>query len=58
MLADFARLDDVRALARTASGVDVLVNNAGVISAERRRSEDGYELTFQVSHLAASCSRC
>ncbi len=31
--ADFARLDDVRALAEQARGVDVLVNNAGIISA-------------------------
>jgi NAD(P)-dependent dehydrogenase (short-subunit alcohol dehydrogenase family) len=48
----------VRALAQTASGVDVLVNNAGIISAEQRLSEDGYELTFQVNPSSASCSRC
>jgi NAD(P)-dependent dehydrogenase (short-subunit alcohol dehydrogenase family) len=51
-VADFARLDDVRALADAARGVDVLVNNAGVIVPERRLSEDGIELTFQVNHLA------
>jgi len=51
-VADFARLDDVRALADAAGGVEVLVNNAGVIVAERRLSEDGHELTFQVNHLA------
>ena len=51
-VADFARLDDVRALAEAARGVDVLVNNAGVIVPERRLSEDGIELTFQVNHLA------
>jgi NAD(P)-dependent dehydrogenase (short-subunit alcohol dehydrogenase family) len=51
-VADFARLDDVRALAEQAQGVDVLVNNAGIISAERRLSEDGIELTFQVNHLS------
>jgi NAD(P)-dependent dehydrogenase (short-subunit alcohol dehydrogenase family) len=51
-VADFARLDDVRGLAREARGVDVLVNNAGIISRERRLSEDGIELTFQVNHLA------
>jgi NAD(P)-dependent dehydrogenase (short-subunit alcohol dehydrogenase family) len=51
-VADFARLDDVRALAERARGVDVLVNNAGIISRERRLSEDGHELTFQVNHLA------
>jgi NAD(P)-dependent dehydrogenase (short-subunit alcohol dehydrogenase family) len=52
VVADFARLDDVRALAEAVRGVDVLVNNAGVIVPERRLSEDGIELTFQVNHLA------
>jgi NAD(P)-dependent dehydrogenase (short-subunit alcohol dehydrogenase family) len=52
VLADFARLDDVRALAAQVEGIDVLVNNAGIIAAERRLSEDGIELTFQVNHLA------
>jgi NAD(P)-dependent dehydrogenase (short-subunit alcohol dehydrogenase family) len=51
-VADFARLEDVRRLAGEAEGVDVLVNNAGIISRERRLSEDGIELTFQVNHLA------
>jgi len=32
--------------------LDVLVNNAGVISPERRESEDGYELTFVVNYLS------
>jgi NAD(P)-dependent dehydrogenase (short-subunit alcohol dehydrogenase family) len=52
VLADFARLDDVRALAAQVEGIDVLVNNAGIIAAERQLSEDGIELTFQVNHLA------
>jgi NAD(P)-dependent dehydrogenase (short-subunit alcohol dehydrogenase family) len=30
----------------------VLVNNAGVTVPERTLSDDGYELTFQVNHLA------
>ena len=51
-VADFARLGDVRALAEAARGVDVLVNNAGVIVPQRTLSEDGNELTFQVNHLA------
>ncbi len=52
VVADFARLDDVRTLAQKAHGIDVLVNNAGIIAAERTLSEDGIELTFQVNHLA------
>jgi NAD(P)-dependent dehydrogenase (short-subunit alcohol dehydrogenase family) len=51
-VADFARLDDVRTLAEAARGVDVLVNNAGVIAPRRELSEDGNELTFQVNYLA------
>ena len=51
-VADFARLDDVRRLADEADGIGVLVNNAGIISRERRLSEDGIELTFQINHLA------
>ena len=51
-LADFASLDEVRALAEALPRVDVLVNNAGLISEERRITGDGLELTFQVNHLA------
>jgi NAD(P)-dependent dehydrogenase (short-subunit alcohol dehydrogenase family) len=51
-VADFARLDEVRALAGEVLDIDVLVNNAGIISRDRRLSEDGIELTFQVNHLA------
>ena len=50
-VADFARLDDVRALGAV-QGIDVLVNNAGIIAARRQLSADGIELTFQVNHLA------
>jgi NAD(P)-dependent dehydrogenase (short-subunit alcohol dehydrogenase family) len=54
--ADFARLADVRRLAQelTASvpRLDVLVNNAGMMSATRGRSAEGYDLTFAVNHLA------
>ena len=51
-VADFARLDEVRGLAGEVRDIDVLVNNAGIISRDRRLSEDGIELTFQVNHLA------
>lgn len=55
-LADSSSLEEVRGLARRIltehDRLDALVNNAGVIVPERRESEDGYELTFAVNHLA------
>ncbi len=51
-LADFSSLASVRALAEALPRVDVLVNNAGLISERRHVTEDGIELTFQVNHLA------
>jgi NAD(P)-dependent dehydrogenase (short-subunit alcohol dehydrogenase family) len=51
-LADFSSLAQVRALAGDLPRIDVLVNNAGLISERRRVSDDGLELTFQVNHLA------
>jgi NAD(P)-dependent dehydrogenase (short-subunit alcohol dehydrogenase family) len=52
-LADFARLDDVRALAAELPPLDVLVNNAGIGSTgPRAESHDGLELRFQVNYLA------
>jgi len=51
-LADFSSLASVRALADALPRVDVLVNNAGLISEERVVTGDGLELTFQVNHLA------
>jgi NAD(P)-dependent dehydrogenase (short-subunit alcohol dehydrogenase family) len=54
--ADFARLADVRQLAHELNAslprLDVLVNNAGMMSATRGRSAEGYDLTFAVNHLA------
>ena len=56
LLADFASLDQVRALAAAIRAnrprVDVLVNNAGLMLTERERTRDGYEAVFAVNHLA------
>lgn len=55
-VADFARLDDVRALAAallaTYPRIDVLANNAGGIMGDREETVDGHEKTLQVNHLA------
>jgi NAD(P)-dependent dehydrogenase (short-subunit alcohol dehydrogenase family) len=54
--ADFARLADVRdlaaALRERTDRIDVLVNNAGGVFAERVVTEDGNERTMQVNHYA------
>ncbi|HVE78591.1 MAG TPA: SDR family oxidoreductase, partial [Gemmatimonadaceae bacterium] len=56
LVADLASLGQVRRLADDVKAatprLHVLVNNAGVYARERRLSEDGYELTFAVNHLA------
>ncbi|WP_158863125.1 SDR family NAD(P)-dependent oxidoreductase [Leifsonia sp. AG29] len=55
-LADFERLDDVRALAAALldryERIDVLVNNAGGLYHERAVTADGHERTIQANHLA------
>jgi NAD(P)-dependent dehydrogenase (short-subunit alcohol dehydrogenase family) len=51
-VADFSELAQVRAMAAELDGIDVLVNNAGLISRERVVTDDGLELTFQVNYLA------
>jgi NAD(P)-dependent dehydrogenase (short-subunit alcohol dehydrogenase family) len=55
-LADFASLAEMRGLAETllnrCERIDVLVNNAGLISPRRQESADGFELTIAVNHLA------
>ncbi|HEX2151934.1 MAG TPA: SDR family NAD(P)-dependent oxidoreductase [Stellaceae bacterium] len=55
-LGDFASLAAVRSLAETVLGrhdrLDVLVNNAGLIAPRYQLSQDGYELTIAVNHLA------
>jgi NAD(P)-dependent dehydrogenase (short-subunit alcohol dehydrogenase family) len=56
MLADFSALDEVRALAadilQRHPRLDLLVNNAGLISPRYAVSAEGYELTVAVNHLA------
>jgi NAD(P)-dependent dehydrogenase (short-subunit alcohol dehydrogenase family) len=55
-VADFSRLAEVRRLAdeflEKHERLDVLVNNAGLVSPKYRLSSDGFELTFAVNHLA------
>ncbi len=53
---DVADLASVRAFAESWSadhvdGLDLLVNNAGVMAIPRRESPDGYELQFATNHL-------
>ncbi len=53
---DLSSLAQVRALAAQVKGLtstlDVLLNNAGVFAKEELRTEDGFELTIGVNHLA------
>jgi len=55
-LADLSSLGEVRGLAEQVLSqhdrLDVLVNNAGIISRERKESEEGHELTFAVNYLS------
>src|SRR4051812_26873928 len=51
-LADLSSFAEVRALADELPALDVLVNNAGVMSRERVVTRDGCELTLQVNHLS------
>lgn len=53
---DFGSLDAVRAMASVFLSryrhLDVLINNAGLVSRARQLSRDGYELQLAVNHLA------
>jgi len=54
--ADLGRLGEVQALAERVSHdeprLDVLINNAGVYTRQRKESADGFELTLAVNYLA------
>lgn len=58
LMADFGSLSEVRRLAqavqRSASRLDILINNAGIgtAGAARQTSTDGHELRFAVNYLA------
>lgn len=56
VLGDFSKLASVRAmgeaLAARPERIDVLLNNAGVFLNDRETTEDGFEATFAVNHLA------
>jgi len=55
-IADFASLKQVRQMAdeivQKHARLDVLVNNAGIYMKQRQLTEDGFETTFAVNHLA------
>ncbi|HJP04313.1 MAG: short-chain dehydrogenase [Chromatiales bacterium] len=56
VLADYASFDQVAALAEQVQtefgGLNVLINNAGMLTDHRQLSHDGLELTFAVNYLA------
>jgi retinol dehydrogenase 12 len=56
LIADLSSLAQLRRLAETFMvrypRLDVLINNAGIITPQRVLTEDGYEKTFQVNYLA------
>jgi len=55
-IADLSRLAETKRVAQVIAAaeprIDVLINNAGVMSAERQLTADGLELTFATNHLA------
>jgi NAD(P)-dependent dehydrogenase (short-subunit alcohol dehydrogenase family) len=52
---DLASLESVKRFAesfrRTHDGLDLLINNAGVMASPRRKTADGFELQFGTNHL-------
>jgi NAD(P)-dependent dehydrogenase (short-subunit alcohol dehydrogenase family) len=56
IIADLASLSQTRSMAETLNTkldrLDVLINNAGVFMNDFQKSEEGFEMTFAVNHLA------
>lgn len=56
LIADLSTRDAIRGLAREVTKryerLDVLVNNAGLVTARRRLTPEGFEMVFFVNHLA------
>ena len=56
VVGDLSSLAQVRGISEQVKAgynrLDVLINNAGVVAQRRTETEDGYELTFAVNHLA------
>lgn len=56
VLTDFSSMEEVRrmgvTLLQSEKRLDVLINNAGLMTSRHQQSVDGYELTFAVNYLA------
>ena len=57
VVGDLSSMEEVRGMAEQVRDagrgrLDVLINNAGVVAEGRTKTQDGYELTFAVNHLA------
>jgi NAD(P)-dependent dehydrogenase (short-subunit alcohol dehydrogenase family) len=49
---DLSHFSEVRSLAEQVGEIDVLLNNAGILSRGHRLTGDGFEETLQVNHLS------
>jgi NAD(P)-dependent dehydrogenase (short-subunit alcohol dehydrogenase family) len=56
VVADFSNLTEVsnmaKEIAKQHKKIDILINNAGIYSSDYRITNDGFEITYQVNHLA------
>ncbi|HYW34062.1 MAG TPA: SDR family oxidoreductase, partial [Balneolaceae bacterium] len=57
VLADLAIQRDIREavqrITENHDSLDILINNAGIVSSQRRKASDGIERTFAINHLGA-----